>query len=227
MDDTSPSIRPASETTARAMPILSIVVPVCDGEDALAGLLSELEPQMASAGEAVELIVANEGTRATSMNRGAARARGRFLWFLHADSRLRSDTVGRLLAAVTTRPAALHYFDLVFLGDGPAVMRLNQWGAWVRSRWLGVPFGDQGLCLARDTFARVGGYPEDAAFGEDHLFVWRCRQAGVRLAPVRAPLATSARTYRRHGWLKLTVLYQIRWIGQALPEWRRLRAGRS
>ena len=60
MDDTSPSIRPTGAATARAAPILSIVVPVRDGEDALAGLLSELEPQMALAGEAVELIVANE-----------------------------------------------------------------------------------------------------------------------------------------------------------------------
>lgn len=162
--------------------------------------------------------------RATQMNLGAERATGEYLWFLHADTRLTAENVSALRVALRAHPDSLLYFDLGFHDGGQRRLRLNQWGARLRSDWLGVPFGDQGLCLPSQRFAALGGYPASAPYGEDHLLVWRARQQGIRLAGIGSRLATSARKYRQHGWLRLTLRYQWMWLCQAWPEWKTLLA---
>ena len=49
------------------------------------------------------------------MNIAAAAAKGRFLWFVHADTRLPDDAEEKLSRAIAVKPLALHYFDLNFL----------------------------------------------------------------------------------------------------------------
>src|SRR5690606_39672288 len=72
--------------------------------------------------------------RARQQNAGAAAAGGDVLWFLHADSRVTADTLAA--ARSFARSAAIGYFDLQFLDDGPRLVRLNALGARIRSRWL-------------------------------------------------------------------------------------------
>jgi len=204
-------------------PLLSIIIPARESEPALPALLTRLEQESV----VHEVLVMQKGSRARSLNAGATRATGELLWFLHADSGLAEDSVTRLLAAAERHPEALVFFDLAFSADGGALMRVNQWGANRRSRWLKLPFGDQGLACHRAVFERLGPFPEDAPFGEDHLFVWQAHCAGVPVRPVGAPLVTSARRYIEVGWLRLTLLYQYRWILQALgAAWRCLKHGR-
>lgn len=172
--------------------------------------------------------------RAAQQNAGARNAAGDWLWFLHADCVLAADTLPALVrfidarvdrddhvlgadtgsrlkpllqrrvAAQRNRPAGFGYFDLRFLDDGPALMRLNAAGAWIRSHCFGLPFGDQGLLIRRDAFERVGGFDPRLDCGEDHDLVWRLRRAGVRPRPVGAVLFTSARRYAERGWWTTT-----------------------
>ena len=215
---------------------LSIVIPVGPGEQAWRELLPDLAPLE---GEAeIVLVAVTGGTpagfeaaefgltaptrwlespagRARQLNAGARAARGERLCFLHADSRLPRvslDTLRQTRFGENT----LHYFDLRFLPDGPALMRLNRTGARLRSRWLGMPFGDQGLALRRSLFERLGGFDETIACGEDHALVWRARRAGVRLVPFDAPLLSSARRYAVHGWWRTTARHLWLTAKQAL-----------
>lgn len=149
--------------------------------------------------------------RARQQNAGARDAAGDWLWFLHADCELAPDTVlalSRFVASAVGRAGHVvpiaGYFDLRFLDDGPAMTRLNAAGAWLRSHWLGLPFGDQGLLLPRRLFERMGGFDNALERGEDHDLVWRLRRAGVSLQPVGAPLLTSARKYAERGWWATT-----------------------
>ena len=153
--------------------------------------------------------------RASQLNAGAAVARGDYLWFLHADTLLRRDNLSTLLRQMARHDGALFYFDLYFADKGSRRLKINEWGARLRSDWLGVPFGDQGFCLRRADFQRLGGYDEIAAYGEDHLLVWAARHQGLTLRRCPVPLATSARKYRRHGWGRLTLRYQWLWLRQA------------
>ena len=193
---------------------ISIIIPKGPDETALDSLLNDLR----SISNKFEIIIKSEHTRARSLNDGAKEATREYLWFLHADSQVNHACIQALKTSLAANPNALHYFDLAFSNDGPALVRLNSIGAWLRSHLLAIPFGDQGFCIHNATFKKIGGYPEDVDYGEDHIFVWRARQLGVKLQCVRSKLYTSARKYRQYGWAKLTLSYQYLWLKQAIPE---------
>lgn len=213
---------------------LSVIIPVGPGELAWRELLGDLAALadsaeillVAPAGESpADFRAADHGLelpvrwleaprgRARQQNRGAAVARGEMLWFLHADSRVPADTVRA--AQHADAPGSIGYFDLHFHDDGPWLVRLNSVGARIRSRWLGLPFGDQGLLLPRQLFDALGRFDESLARGEDHALVWSARRAGVPLLPLGAPLFTSARRYREGGWLRTTLRHARLTVAQA------------
>lgn len=226
------------------MVLLSAIIPLARGEFAWENLL----PDLAMLEDGVEIIfVVSEDSekcinapviknktvhvikakpgRASQMNAGAKIAKGKFLWFLHADSKFERTAGTTLMRAMQCCPYRLLYFDLIFLDDAPYWMRLNEWGVWFRSHILKVPFGDQGFCIQKKLFEQMGGFAENLSYGEDHVFVWRARQNRIKLMPVGAVLYTSARKYKKYGWLKTTCMHQYLWIKQALPEWVKLIAG--
>jgi rSAM/selenodomain-associated transferase 2 len=214
-------------------PRLSVVVPVGPGDDAWQGLLPQLaalpgNAQLRLVGcraqdAAHDVLAAAAGLpedrawllapcgRAAQMNAGARLTNGDWLWFLHADSRFDDPSgalaaLGRSLAGDST---AIGYFDLRFAGDGPAATAINAVGAWIRSRWLRLPFGDQGLFLARATFERLGGFDESLPAAEDHALVWAARRAGVPLRAAGTSIRTSARRYAEHGWWRTTARHLV------------------
>lgn len=224
---------------------LAVIVPIGPGERAWRGLVADLAPLPATArvvlvataaedlpgpGDAAvaalaaELVtlVAPRG-RAAQQNAGARAAERPWLWFLHADSRLAPATLPALAGALRSRREILGYFDLRFAADGPWAVHVNALGVWIRSRVLGLPFGDQGFFLRAATFARLGGFDPTLPFGEDHALVWAARRAGVPLAAAGAPLVTSARKYAEHGWLRTTARHVALTARQAWREWRRVR----
>ena len=219
---------------------LSVVIPVASGDEAWRTLLADLASIRGA--EVIftasrDLGAEDRGTiegaldagswswlvtppgRARQLNAGGRAASRRYLWFLHADSRFAANTLSALQSALRAAPNALLYFDLDFLPDGPRAMRLNALGTCVRSRWFGMPFGDQGLCILRTAWDALGAFDEGAAYGEDHLFVWRARRAGFALRATGATLLTSARRYSEGGWARTTVRHVWLTARQAFPEW--------
>lgn len=231
----TPSLR--SENTR--LP-LSVIVPLAPHETAWRGLIEQLAALPADS--EVILVQADTQTltapthwpqhvdfrtctalqgRARQQNVGAQAARGRMLWFLHADSRIRSPTLRALTNFLAAEPDALGYFDLSFAADGPRLATLNAWGANLRSRWLHLPFGDQGLLLPSSRFVEIGGFDETVSCGEDHLLVWAARRIGLPVIPTGGPICTSARKYARHGWLRTTMNHWRLTLAQAWPAWRK------
>ncbi|MEH6649750.1 MAG: glycosyltransferase [Motiliproteus sp.] len=224
------------------VPLLSVIVPVGPAELELPRLLADLlllpascEIILVSCPESVDLCqqlslpstlrkpdrlrrVEAEQGRAKQLNAGAVAAKGQFVWFVHADSQLTPWVVTTLLRALSTRPRALHCFALHFADDGQGWTAINAGGANLRTRWLKVPFGDQAFCLSKALFQQLGGYDEQADYGEDHLLVWQAHRQGVSLDCHRAVITSSARKYRQHGWALLTLRYQGLWLKQALPQ---------
>jgi glycosyltransferase involved in cell wall biosynthesis len=187
---------------------LSVIIPLAPSEDKPVTLINALPPE-------IEVILAREAGRAQSLNAGAAKATGEYLWFLHADSTLPADGWQKLQRAIAQKPNALHYFNLGF-ADGGWRMKLNSWGANLRSRYLGCPFGDQGFCIHRQLFQDLGTYSETAPYGEDHLFVWQAHKANVKLNQISATLTTSARKYQQRGWLNTTLRHGYLWLKQVV-----------
>ncbi|PCJ95210.1 MAG: hypothetical protein COA45_12235 [Zetaproteobacteria bacterium] len=179
---------------------ISIIIPIAPDETTHEQLLNDLKNCGA------EIIISSEGTRAKSLNAGAVKTQNEFLWFLHADSRVTKENLVALEKSLQQSPDALHYFDLAF--DISGRLKLNAWGANIRSHYFYLPYGDQGLCLSKKRFEDLGGYPEDAPYGEDLLFVRHAKKARIKLQNIPSKLQTSSRQYKAYGWAKLTLLRQ-------------------
>ncbi len=141
---------------------------------------------------------------ALQMNTAAFQSRHEYFWFLHADSKVPKSSIAKLSAAFSQKPNALHYFNLKYLDDGPRWMFLNSLGARYRSKFFGLPFGDQGFAISRTNFVQVGGFDETASGGEDHIFIWRAYERGIPLHAVASTIYTSARRYESTGWGRTT-----------------------
>ena len=198
--------------------MLSIVIPTLDEAASLGRALAALAE---GTGLVREIIVADggsrDGTQALATRRGArvvSTARGRgaqlaagaaaatqpWLLFLHADTRLAPGwalAASRFVAAAgNERRAATFRFALD--DDTPAARRLEAVVAW-RCRALGLPYGDQGLLIARAFYDALGGF-RPLPLMEDVDVVRRIGRGRLELLEVAA--VTSAARYRRGGYLR-------------------------
>jgi hypothetical protein len=194
------TVAPELREQLRALPSQARIRVVCAREADAAVLRGSASTDPRSPWE---VLTAPSG-RASQQNAGAADACTAYLWFLHADSRLADDTLPALADFVGREEWALGYFDLRFLDDGPKWVRLNALGAWLRSRWLHLPFGDQGFVLPRVAFEDLAGFDPRLPSGEDHDLIWRARRADLPIRPLQASLYTSARKYAQRGWRRTT-----------------------
>ena len=208
----------------RARPLVSLVVPVLRDTTELGGLLDALP--VASLDPRVEVVVVNgdaddrsldplrrrvssvrwidsDPGRGRQMNAGARAASGRWLLFLHADARLGAGWLAMLDEAEKRPEVAGGAFRLV-LASAHWAARVVELGVAVRTRCLGLPYGDQAIFVRREAFDALGGY---RPFGlmEDVDFVRRLRGRGTLWFPP-ASVRVSARRWEHDGWLRRTVL---------------------
>lgn len=143
------------------------------------------------------VLLTNPPGRGAQLAAGAEQARGTWLLFLHADTVLQPGWTQAVVAHIAQFNDQAAYFQLKFDEKRPAA-HLIAGGANLRSRWLGLPYGDQGLLISRDLYQQVGGVPalplmEDVALA-------RCLRG--RLRALEAVAQTSAARYQRDGWVK-------------------------
>jgi rSAM/selenodomain-associated transferase 2 len=208
--------------------LLTVVIPTLDAADVLPATLAALRDEVARAGAVkglqvpdIEIVVSdggsNDGTatiagglgarivtgakgRGSQLRAGAAVARGEWLLFLHADTRLAQGWAARV-AGFVANPANLGQaaaFRFRLDDDRPWARRLE---AFVerRSRWLALPTGHQGLLIGRTFYDSLGGYP-DLPSMEDVDMIGRIGSERLRVLPIAA--VTSAARYQGEGWFK-------------------------
>ena len=143
-----------------------------------------------------KLIQAPRG-RGSQLDAGAKAASAPWLLFLHADTVLEAGWGAAVLAHIADHPGCAAWFRLSFdVAHRPARM-VAGW-ANLRSRWLGLPYGDQGLLVSRALLDKVGGVPA-LPLMEDVALARRLRG---RLRPLSARAVTSAAKYEQQGWFR-------------------------
>jgi hypothetical protein len=141
--------------------------------------------------------------RALQQNRGARKAGGRVLLFLHADATLPDHYCMHLFETLMDSRTVAGAFQ--FKTDFPHwSMRLIEKAARIRSTWFQMPYGDQGIFLYKDLFDRIGGFTP-VPIAEDLFLVRRLARLGrIGLAPV--PMVTSGRRWRTIGVWRATLI---------------------
>ena len=214
--------------------LVSIIIPVYRDADALARTLESTD-----FGDAELIVVAAEGDaslaglrasrpdlawvsstrgRARQMNAGAAIARGDWLLFLHADTRLPREWPRVVERANTDARVSCGCFRFALDSAAPAA-RLIEIGVRLRVRVFALPYGDQALFVRREAFARLGGY-SDVPIMEDVDLVLRLRETG-RLYVASEEAVTSARRWEEDGWLRRTARHLsliVRYFAGVHPE---------
>ena len=143
---------------------------------------------------------ARQGAAARS-HAGVAAATTPWVLILHADTHLGPDWVEAAARHhMQAHPDNAGWFHLKFRATGLAP-RIVAGGANLRSRFLGLPYGDQGLLVARQTLDEVGGIP-DLPLMED---VALARRLKSRLRPLGPTAHTSASRYQAQGWTRRTL----------------------
>lgn len=148
--------------------------------------------------------------RALQMNAGAAAATGEILLFLHADTRLPAEfdmMVRKIFSTpkITSKIVA-GAFTLKIDAKGIG-LRLVEWGVKLRSHLWQMPYGDQAIFLKKQTFEKIGGFPE-LPIMEDFELVRRLQKVG-KITTINVPAVTSARRWLQKGIFQTTLINQI------------------
>ena len=128
-------------------------------------------------------------TRAKALNAGAEAASNPFLWFLYLDSDL---SLINLLDFNKIDEEKINTFLLKFDNEK---LKLNVYGANFRTKYLGLPFGDQSFIVHKRLFNFVGEFKVGLYEGEDHEFVWKAKSIGVKINILENYIINSATKY--------------------------------
>ncbi len=206
----------------RPSPTLSIIIPALNEAAHLPALLDDLAQQKdisceilvgdGGSTDATRTIVESFGARfiparpgrGVQMNTAARQARGAYLLFLHADSRiddpcLLNKAVQSLQDAASGDPKVAGHFRLRFIRSNRkntlAYRYMEEKTALNR---VNTTNGDQGLLLAQEFFQQLGGFDESLPFLEDQKIAEKIRDVG-RWVTLPGSLRTSARRFEAEG----------------------------
>jgi len=183
--------------TLNAASVLPRALAALDGQAAIVVADSgstDGTPEIARAAGAV--VVTGLRGRGVQIAAGIAAARSPWLLLLHADTRLAPGWAAVAAAHMRAAPGRAGYFRFALDSGDPRARRLERAVAW-RCRALALPYGDQGLLIARNVLDATGGV-RPLPLMEDVDLVRRLGRG--RLAPLPADAVTSAARWERDGW---------------------------
>lgn len=221
---------------------LSIIIPVLNEAAVIAPTLSGLEIVKSNdveiivvdggstdrtveiASQTADRVLIEPGGRAIQMNHGAKHARGTYLLFLHADTRMPSNTV-EILKQCFEHNCVWGRFDIRLSGLNP-LFRVVECCVNVRSWLSGIASGDQGIFVKGGIFHKLGGYPEIPIM-EDIALSKQLKKIS-RPVCLRHKVITSSRRWEQRGILctillmwTLRLLYFLGADPRILARWYR------
>jgi rSAM/selenodomain-associated transferase 2 len=202
---------------------LSVIIPALNEAGCIRELLRQLQALRAQGHEVIvvdggscdetvalaqplvdQLLPAPAG-RALQMNIGAQAARGRVLWFVHADTRV-PETAAQVIIESVAHAAGWGRFDVRLSGDRLLLRLVERMMNW-RSRITGIATGDQGIFLTRELFERVGGFAAMPLMEDIDLS--RRLKREQRPLCLRHTLTSSSRRWEQKGIVRTIALMWV------------------
>ncbi|MDH3975598.1 MAG: TIGR04283 family arsenosugar biosynthesis glycosyltransferase [Deltaproteobacteria bacterium] len=210
------------EKNTNNSPLISVVIPALNEEGSIEATL-----EAAKNAATVEVIVADGGSsdntaeicrscgvrvinsppgRGPQMNAGAKASKGDIILFLHADTLLPSGYDGTVRAALIDKNTVGGTFSFA-LSRSSRVFSLITFMVNLRSKLMGLPYGDQAIFVRRSEFEKLGGF-NPVPIMEDVAFIRALKKLG-KIKIVDDAVITSSRRWEKEGWLKTTVRNQV------------------
>lgn len=197
--------------------MISVVIPTLNAETSLVRTLSSLleaamrglvrdvviadggstDLTLAIAEDAGCTIVKADAARGGLMDAGARAAKGPWLLFLHAQTALEPGWDGEAYNFVRRGDESRAATFRFALDDKRWSARRTELVYRLRNRLLALPYGDQGLLIAKAQYERLGGY-KDLAVLDDVDLVTRLKRAAGRsgIARLTSRAVNNAARYR-------------------------------
>jgi rSAM/selenodomain-associated transferase 2 len=141
-------------------------------------------------------IVTSPPGRALQMNAGAETATGDLLLFLHADSRVGTNSYNKMVDVMKQGNSLGGAFSLAIESKKPS-LRLISTLATLRSKYLHLVYGDQAIFVRTRVFREMGGFAS-LPICEDLDFFRRLQKKGPTVL-LEEKAFTSARRWRTEG----------------------------
>lgn len=142
------------------------------------------------------VVIAAPRGRGAQIAAGVAGSREQWLLILHADTVLAPGWCVGVRRAIASGKCFAYYGRLRFASADPRARIVEKLADW-RSRFLGLPYGDQALLIPRALLDLIGGMPF-LPLMEDVALARALRRD--RLAPMDVIAMTDALAYMRDGW---------------------------
>ena len=143
-------------------------------------------------------------SRASQMNSAACFSNRKFLWFLHADTRVGKRVIEALTAALCD--SQWGRCDIRLSGS-VFEFRIIEFFINQRSALTGICTGDQGIFVRRGLFKRIGFYPEQPLM--EDIEISKVLRIISRPKRIRARLVTSSRRWEENGIFRTVLLMWI------------------
>ena len=157
-------------------------------------------------------VIVSEPNKSVQMNKALSIAKGKIIWFLHADMKLSSMALMKIKEVIS---AGYHGggFSNIFDEHNEKIKRL---GRFMNFRIFdkreqsdkGIFYGDNGIFIDRSVLLEIGGVPSQAIM-EDYELSVRLKNAGYRMKKIDdTPIVVSARRHIESGFIKT----RLQWI---------------
>ena len=202
-------------------PYISVVIPALNEEENIGKTIahaldgnSEIivvdggsrDRTMKIAAESGARVISAPRGRALQQNAGAEASQEKVLLFLHADTLLPKNYAEKIFEALMDHDVAAGAFRFRTDLEG-TIMRIIEFAVNVRSKYLHLPYGDQGIFIRKETFHSAGGFP-GVPLAED-LFLVRSVSRLGKICIVPATVTTSGRRWKKLGIIRTTIINAI------------------
>ena len=117
----------------------------------------------------IRVLKSPQRLRSFQLHYGAEHAKYNYFFFLHADATLPQQwckMIEEQFLQKTDKIAAV--FKIKFNGQ-MMILRLIEISSFSRTKFLAIPYGDQGLFMSKDNYFKNGGFPP-VAIMEEYVF---------------------------------------------------------
>ncbi|MFQ5900490.1 MAG: TIGR04283 family arsenosugar biosynthesis glycosyltransferase [Thermodesulfobacteriota bacterium] len=196
---------------------ISIIIPVLNEVETLADTIGcvretenievivvdggSIDATLSVAGKIADHVISTTASRGGQMDVGAEKARGDILLFLHADTLLPKRWGFMVREAIESGKVGGAFSLSIY--PFSISLRIVSFIANIRSRFLGITYGDQAIFVKRDIFRKVGGFNGLPIF--EDIDLWRRMKRCGRVTVIKDSVYTSSRRWKKKGVIVTTV----------------------